>query len=355
MFAAHRVGDNYRTMDPQQLAHAANLLYVSDDQPGFRRIPAGRGFAYLSPNGRRITSARHRRRIEALVIPPAWTDVWICRESRGHLQATGRDDRGRKQYLYHPRWREFSNLAKFQSLERFARALPRVRRRIDRDLRRRALTREKTSAALVALLDTTMMRIGNEEYARSNGSFGLSTLRREHFECSRSGITLCFPGKSEREQMVCLDDARLVRIVREYLDREWEPVFQSLSADSGETPAPVGSQDVNEYLREISGEEISAKDFRTWKATALVAGELLLGEAGDTPAKRKRQVNAAIRAAAESLGNTTTVCRKYYVHPALTDAFIEGTLQPRKSPPSPRNGFTVAETLLLSVRNVIFR
>lgn len=225
-----------------------------------------------------------------------------------------------------------------------------MRGRVERNLRRRTFARERTAALIVALLDATMMRDGNEEYARSNGSFGLTTLRREHFTAARAEVVICFPGKSDREHTICVDSAQLVRIVRQYLDADFDPVFQYLT-DGGE-PVPIDSQDVNDYPRDASGEAISAKVFRTWKATALVAERLLLDAPGETPRRRQRQVNAAIRAAAEALGNTPAVCRKYYVHPGLTEAFIAGALSPAKAP-RPRNGYLPAEELLLSKRGEI--
>jgi DNA topoisomerase-1 len=288
------------------------LRHVSDAEPGYRRRREGAGFVYLGLDGEPIEDTEELARIRALAIPPAYTDVWICRSANGHLQATGRDVRGRKQYRYHPEWREARDATKFSRTIEFAERLPRLRRRIARDLRRRGATRERVLAALLRLLDRTFVRVGNEEYARENASFGLSTLRSHHARVRGDEIRLLFRGKSGREHEVELEDRRVAAVLRRCHELPGQNLFQYVEGGEVHT---VTSGDVNDHLREIMQGEFTAKDFRTWAASVIVARELCQGEAGAVP-----DLKAAIAAAADSLGNTPTVCRRAYVHPALMEA-----------------------------------
>ncbi|MGH2446731.1 MAG: DNA topoisomerase IB, partial [Candidatus Limnocylindria bacterium] len=260
--------------DPRAHAEEAGLRYVTDALPGVRRRRAGMGFSYVGPDGERIADPDRRAWFEGLAIPPAWTDVWISPIRRGHMQATGRDARGRKQYRYHPRWRPVRDEAKYGRLIEFARALPRIRRRTERDLRRRGLPREKVLALVIRLLESTLIRVGNEEYARDNDSFGLSTLRDRHVEWDGSDLHLTFRGKSGKEHAVRVRDRRLARLVRQCQEIPGYELFQYLDA-AGERQS-IDSEDVNDYLRDISGEEFTAKDFRTWAGT--VAASMALTE-----------------------------------------------------------------------------
>ncbi len=288
------------------------------------RRRAGRGYRIVDERGRTVRDAATLARVRSLVIPPAWTDVWICRRDNGHLQATGRDARGRKQYRYHPKWRETRDELKYGRLIAFAHALPKIRKRVDRDLRRRGLPREKVLAAVVRLLETTLIRVGNDEYARANGSFGLTTLRDEHVEVKGERICFEFRGKSGKDREIDFADRRLARIVAECQDLPGQELFQFID-DDGEV-RDVGSADVNDYLREIAGEAFTAKDFRTWAGTLLAATALQEFEDFDSQAAAKRNVVHAIEKVAERLGNTKAVCRKCYVHPAVLDAYMERTL-----------------------------
>ncbi|HSL84885.1 MAG TPA: DNA topoisomerase IB [Thermoanaerobaculia bacterium] len=346
--------------DPEAAAEAAGLRYVLDEEPGIRRRRCGRGFTYLAPDGETVRDPAERRRFAELAIPPAWTEVWICRHPDGHLQATGRDDRGRKQYRYHPRWREVRDAAKFLQMVDFGEALPALRRRVDDDLDRRGLPREKVLAALVRLLEASALRVGNEEYAKENGSFGLTTLRKEHAEVRGGRLVLRFPGKGGKEVEARVRDRRLARIVERCLELPGEALFQSLDGD-GE-PRPVDSTDVNDYLREIAGEDVSAKDFRTWRAS--VDAFEALREAcdaacgagnGDASEARKAAALRVVDRVAESLGNTRAVCREFYIHPDLLSAFEAGTFlerlrgggSGRTTGPRTAEGLTGAERDLL--------
>jgi len=310
--------------DAEATAEEAGLRYVTDDVPGVTRRRAGKGWTFHGPEGRRITDMRRIAWFRRLAIPPAWTDVWICPDRRGHLQATGRDGRGRKVYRYHPRWREARNELKYGRLLAFARALPRIRRRVDRDLRRPGLPREKVLAAVVALLERTRIRVGNEEYARENRSFGLTTLRDRHATIRGGRMTFAFKGKSGRQHEVEVADRRLARIVERCQDLPGQQLFQYLD-EAGERRS-VASDDVNAYLREISGDEFTAKDFRTWAGTVLAAMALQEFSEFDTEAEAKKNVVRAIEAVAEKLGNTPAVSRASYVHPTVIDAYLEGDL-----------------------------
>ena len=310
--------------DPEATADEAGLRYVTDDEPGITRRRAGRGWVFTSADGRRITEQPSLSCIKLLAIPPAWTDVWICPDRRGHVQATGRDARGRKVYRYHPRWRQARDDEKYTRMLAFARALPRIRRRVDRDLRRPGLPREKVLAAVVALLERTRIRVGNEEYARENRSFGLTTLRDRHARIRGGRLTFAFRGKSGKAHEVEVADARLARIVSRCQDLPGQQLFGYVD-DDGERRG-IASEDVNDYLREISGEDFTAKDFRTWAGTVLAAMALQEFQAFDTQAEAKRNVVRAIETVAEKLGNTPAVSRASYVHPEVIDAYLEGDL-----------------------------
>ena len=309
--------------DPRHSARAAGLRYSSDDRPGIRRLGRPKAFRYVSPKGRPVAS-RERARIRALVIPPAWTEVWICPDPRGHLQATGRDARGRKQYRYHPRWRDVRDEDKYGRLADFGRALPAIRRRIARDLRRRGLSREKVLAAVAKLLETTFIRVGNDEYARQNRSYGLTTMRDAHVRVSGSKVRFLFRGKSGVAHQLELDDRRLARIVRQCRDLPGQELFQYLD-DRGRV-VDVGSEDVNAYLKDITGTDFTSKDFRTWAGTVLAATLLCEAEPSTSATAGKKAVTRAIDEVARRLGNTRAVCRKSYVHPAVIDAYLDGTI-----------------------------
>ena len=310
--------------DPVESAEAAGLRYVSDTTPGIRRKRSGSGFTYTGPDGKAIKDATTLTRIRSLAIPPAYTDVWICPNPNGHIQATGRDARRRKQYRYHPRWREVRDETKFGRVLAFSEVLPRVRRRLQGDLSKQGLPREKVLAAVVSLLDCTGIRIGNDEYARSNRSFGLTTLRDRHVEVSGSSIRFEFRGKSGKAYNVSLHDRRLARIVQRCQALPGEELFQYL--DDNGVRQTVGSGDVNDYLRTISGEEFTAKDFRTWAGTKLAVAALT--EIGTWTSQRQAKLNIlrAIDRVADQLNNTRAVCRKYYVHPAVLDAYAAGNM-----------------------------
>jgi DNA topoisomerase-1 len=310
--------------DPVESAEAAGLRYVSDMMPGIRRKKAGTGFRYVGPDGKAIKDPAVLGRIRSLAIPPAYVDVWICPIPNGHIQATGRDARGRKQYRYHPRWREVRDETKFGRVLAFSETLPRIRRRLQRDLGKQGLPREKVLATVVQLLDCTGIRIGNDEYARSNRSFGLTTLRDRHVEVAGSNIRFEFRGKSGKAYNVTLNDRRLARIVMRCQALPGEDLFQYLDDDGARQT--VGSGDVNDYLRAISGEEFTAKDFRTWSGTKLAVAALTEIGAWTSQRQAKSNILRAIDRVAEQLNNTRAVCRKYYVHPAVLDAYAAGTM-----------------------------
>lgn len=310
--------------DPVAAARAAGLHYVSDDRPGIRRVRAGKGFRYVDIDGRAVRDPEVLARIRSLAIPPAWTEVWICPRPQGHLQATGRDARGRKQYRYHPGWRQTRDSTKYDRMIGFAQALPRIRRRTEKDLAGPGLPREKVLATVVRLLESTLIRVGNEEYARQNHSFGLTTLRDQHADISGSSVRFRFRGKSGIHHEVDVRDRRLARIVHRCQDLPGEELFQYVGEDG--RPHFIDSADVNAYLREISGQDFTAKDFRTWAGTVLAARALQEFAAFDSQAQAKRNVVQAIESVAKRLGNTKAVCRKCYVHPAVIDAYLDGSL-----------------------------
>jgi DNA topoisomerase-1 len=319
-----RSGRRARPTDPVAAAKAAGLRYVTDTSPGIRRVRAGKGFRYVGPDGKTIRDAETLARIRSLAIPPAWTDVWVCPGPPGHLQATGRDDRGRKQHRYHRRWREVRDETKYHRLIAFARALSRLRRRAEKHIRLPGLPREKVLATIVRLLETTLIRVGNEEYVKQNHSFGLTTLRDRHADIEGSRVSFHFRGKSGVEHAVDLHDRRLARVVQQCQDLPGQELFQWVDEDGKQHV--IDSADVNEYLRELAGDDFTAKDFRTWAGTVLAARALQEFEAFDSQAQAKRNVVRAIEDVARRLGNTRAVCRKCYVHPAVLDAYLDGSL-----------------------------
>jgi DNA topoisomerase-1 len=310
--------------DPVESARAAGLRYVSDTQPGITRKRAGKGFTYSGPDGEKVQDKETLARIKALAIPPAWTDVWISPHERGHIQATGRDDKGRKQYRYHARWHEVRDGTKFNRMVAFGKALPSIRARVEKDLALPGLPREKVLATLVRLLETTLIRVGNEEYARENKSYGLTTLRDRHVNVNGSELRFRFRGKSGRTHSISLKDRRLAGIVKRLQDLPGQELFEYVD-DDGERQS-VTSADVNDYLREISGEEFTAKDFRTWAGTVLASRALQEMESVDSEAGAKKNIVQAIESVAERLGNTPTVCRKCYVHPVVIESYVDGSL-----------------------------
>jgi DNA topoisomerase I len=311
---------NDTSNEPEGAAKAAGLRYVSDAEPGFSRQRTGTSFRYLRPDGKAVRDPRTLERIRRLVIPPAWEDVWICMREDGHLQATGRDARGRKQYRYHSRWREVRDETKYGRMLAFAKALPRIRRRVNQDLALPGLPRDKVLAAVVRLLETTRIRVGNEEYARANDSFGLTTLRTRQVRINGSTMSFRFRGKSGVQHDVALSDPKLAAIVRRMRDLPGYELFQYVD-EAGETRA-VDSADVNEYLKSIAGEEFTSKDFRTWAGTVLAAAALHALE----PPAGKQKLAQAIEGVARQLGNTKAVCRKCYIHPAVIDSYLDGSL-----------------------------
>jgi DNA topoisomerase-1 len=310
-----------------EAAHEAGLRYVHDHDPGIRRESGRRGVRYVDPGGRSVDDAATLERIHRLVIPPAWSEVWICPHPSGHIQAVGRDARGRKQYRYHDQWRACRDEAKFERLCAFGRALPRLRRRVEADLAHRGLTRDRVLAAVVRLLELTLIRVGNDEYARTNKSFGLTTLRKRHIHLSGVGAVFEFRGKSGVTHRTSFHDRRLARILGGCEHIPGQRLFQYLDEDGGR--CAVGSGDVNAYLREAMGDAFSAKDFRTWFGTLSAARALALQPRPISAAEAKREIAACVKAVAGILGNTPTVCRACYIHPAVFSAFEAGTLSPR--------------------------
>jgi len=312
------------TLDPLIAAAAAHLRYVSDHMPGITRRRVGdHGFDYCDPDGRLIHDADTLRRIHALRIPPAWSDVWICPDPNGHLQSIGRDARGRKQYLYHARWREVRDETKFDHMLAFGRALPIIRQRVEADLNRRSLPREKVVAAVVRLMERSLARVGNPEYAKQNNSFGLTTLRDDHVRLEGGRIVLDFRGKHGVLHHKVISDAKLARILKNCHDLPGSELFKYVD-EAGEV-RHISSGDVNHYLREITGHHITAKDFRTWAATSL--GVLAIAALGDAKPTKRAAAGVVKRVAAE-LGNTPAVCRKSYIHPRLLSSYLDGSLEP---------------------------
>lgn len=310
--------------DPTASAKAARCRYVDDRGPGISRRRVGKGFAYYSADKKRVSDRATLARIRSLVVPPAWENVWICPHEDGHIQATGRDARGRKQYRYHSRFREVRDETKYERILVFADALPAIRAKVDEDLGRPGLAREKVLATIVRLLEITLIRVGNEEYARQNGSFGLTTMRTRHVDVSGSTLTFHFRGKSGKEHEISVRDRRLARVVARCHDLPGQELFQYV--DDAGARCTVESSDVNEYLKSVAGADFTAKDFRTWAGTVLAAKALHELSAFDSQAAAKRNVVAAVKEVAERLGNTATVCKKCYVHPQIFDAYLDGEL-----------------------------
>lgn len=313
-------------------AHAAGLRYVSDALPGIRRRRVGGGFRYQGPDGQAIQDPEVLARIRALAIPPAWKEVWICPAPSGHIQATARDAKGRKQYRYHPKYREVRDETKFGRMLEFSEMLPQIRARVEQDLARPGLSRPKVLATVVWLLEKTLIRVGNTEYAKENRSYGLTTLKRRHVAVSGANLRFSFRGKSRVSHSVAITDRRIARIVQHCQTLPGEELFQYLD-DEGRRQT-VDSGDINDYLEEISGrEDVTAKDFRTWVGTMLAAGALRDLGAAATEKEAKRNLLRVIDRVAQRLGNTRAVCRKYYVHPAIQEAYLRGVVPPEPPPP----------------------
>jgi DNA topoisomerase-1 len=312
---------------PAKSARVVGLRYVTDERPGLRRERCGGGFRYRSITGRILHDRRTLKRIGSLVIPPAWTDVWICPLDHGHLQATGRDERGRKQHLYHSRWREVRDQTKYERVADFARALPALRKHIRRDLAREGLCREKVLATVVRLLEISLIRVGNEEYARDNKSYGLTTMKNRHVTVRGAVIKFKFRGKSGQHHVVEVEDRRIARIVRACQDLPGQDLFGYVDETGNEHS--IGSGDVNDYLREIAGRDFTAKDFRTWAGTVTAATELWRLGPAEPETEARKYVVTAIKLTAQSLGNTPAVCRRSYVHPAIIEAYLTGSLIPK--------------------------
>ena len=314
-------------------AEAVGLEYVTDGMPGIRRKRHGRGFTYVGPDGNVIREREALRRFRALVIPPAWTDVWICPSPDGHLQVTARDGRGRKQYRYHPSFREQRDETKFERMFALSGVLWKIRERVEHDIALPGLTRDKVMATVVWLLEQTLIRIGTSEYAKSNKSFGLTTLRRRHVQIIGSKLRFEFRGKSGIVHSVAVTDRRIARVVQRCRELPGQELFQFVD-DEGNRQS-VQAEDVNAYLRDIAGEEVTAKDFRTWAGTMLAAESLRAVGVSATKKEADRNVLRAVDYTASKLGNTRSVCRKYYIHPALIEAYLEGSVlppQPEKPP-----------------------
>jgi DNA topoisomerase-1 len=311
-------------LDPVASARAAGLRYVTDAIAGIRRQSAGEVFRYVDPKGCPVADPAELRRIQSLGIPPAWTEVWICPTPHGHLQATGRDAKGRKQYRYHTRWREVRDRTKYDRMIAFGEALPQIRARVERDLAQTGIPRQKVLAAVIRLLETTMIRVGNEEYVRQNHSFGLTTMRNRHVDVTGSTLRFHFRGKSGKKHEIKLQDRRLARLVKRCREIPGHHLFEYLD-DQGQSH-PVGSGDVNDYLHEVAGQEFTAKDFRTWAGTLLAIRSLSELGPCDSEAQGKKNIVHAIEAVTERLGNTRAVCRKYYVHPLVLEAYLDGSL-----------------------------
>jgi len=311
-------------------AHVAGLHYVTEEQTGIRRKRAGRGFQYLDVQGQRIRNPAELRRLKSLAIPPAWTDVWICPRPDGHLQATGRDAKGRKQYRYHPHWRAVRDATKYHRMIAYGDALPRLRAQVDRDLARSGLPREKVLGAVVRLLETTLIRVGNPEYASANQSFGLTTLRDRHVEIAGTNLRFEFRGKLGKHHTVQFHDRRLARIVKRCQDIPGYELFQYVDADGQRHQ--IDSVDVNAYLRQINGQDFTAKDVRTWAATVLAARYLWELGTSESETQAKRNIAEAIKSVAKHLGNTPAICRKCYVHPDVIDGYGDGSLFERQDP-----------------------
>lgn len=337
-------------LDPQKAAKIADLHYVLDSEPGIQRKRHGKGFSYLDVDGKVIRDPKKRARFESLAIPPAWTEVWICPDPDGHIQATGRDEKGRKQYIYHPRWLEVSATHKFDRMAAFGEALPKIREVTDSHLRQSEISREKVLAVVVRLLELTLIRIGNREYARQNKSYGLTTMRDKHVTVEGKTIHFEFKGKSGVKHAIDLQDKRLAKAVKACQEIPGQILFQYYDEEG--SPRPIGSADVNAYLREITGEDFTAKDFRTWGASALAVALFCDLPICEKDVEQKKQITSAVKEVAHQLGNTAAVCRNYYIHPAVVEAYQTGKLgailEKQQEPESPY-GLQPYEAALLEI------
>ncbi len=336
--------------DPHEAVSQAGLRYVSDEASGYRRRRRGKGFAYYTEGGEHVRDEKLLERAAKLVIPPNWRDVWLCKSPNGHLQATGYDERGRKQYLYHEKWREVRDQAKFEAMIPFGEALPSLRKQVAQDLARSGLPKVKLVAALISLLEATLIRVGNREYARENEHYGLTTLRKKHVDVSGAWLEFSFVGKSGKAHQVSLEDRKLAKVVKACYEIPGYELFQYL--DEGEKRV-IDSSDINDYLREATGEAFTAKDFRTWAGTVLTA-EVLCGEDCPELAKeRKKRLSSVIKDVAARLGNTPAVCRSSYVHPTILADFKAGDFSPRYSELAARLEPNVPERLSLGEAAVL--
>lgn len=311
-------------IDPRDAAETAGLRYVSDEEPGIRRKKSGKGFTYTAPDGKKVEDKATLKRIKSLAIPPAYTDVWICAKANGHIQATGRDAKGRKQYRYHPAFREVRESTKYEHMLEFAKGLPAIRKTIDEHMSLRGLPREKVLATVVHLLENTLIRVGNSDYVRQNKSYGLTTLRDPHVKVDGGELRFQFKGKSGKTWRLQVKDRRIAKIVKACQDLPGQDLFQYLD-ENGEQQS-ITSADVNAYLKEITGSEITAKDFRTWAGTVLAALALSEFEEFDSQAKAKKNIRGAIEKVASRLGNTPSICHKCYVHPEVFASYLDGGL-----------------------------
>jgi DNA topoisomerase-1 len=311
-------------VDPKEAAEIAGLRYVTDARPGIRRKRAGKGFTYARADGSKLTEPDVLRRIKSLAIPPAWTDVWICPFADGHIQATGRDAKGRKQYRYHPRFREVRESTKYEHVVAFADALPTIRAKVREHMSLRGLPREKVLATVVHLLQTTLIRVGNDDYAKQNNSYGLTTLKTRHVAVDGNEVRFRFTGKSGKQWSLRVRDRRIAKIIRACQELPGQELLQYLDEEG--KPQDVTSSDVNAYLKEITGNDITAKDFRTWAGTVLAAMALNEVKTFDSAAQAKRNLRTAIENVAARLGNTPTICRKCYVHPDVLTSYLDGKL-----------------------------
>jgi DNA topoisomerase-1 len=316
--------DGQAIVDPEDAAESAGLRYVSDDRPGLRRSKSGKGFTYLRADGAKLIEPSVLRRIKALAIPPAWTDVWICPYSNGHIQATGRDARGRKQYRYHPRFREIRESTKYAQVVAFADALPGIRAKVREHMALRGLPRTKVLATVVHLLETTLIRVGNDDYARQNNSYGLTTLKNRHVAVEGAEVSFRFTGKSGKQWSLKVKDRRVAKIIKACQELPGQELLQYIDEEG--KPQDVTSSDVNTFLKEITGTDITAKDFRTWAGTILAAMALREMQSFDSAAQAKRNLRTAIEKVAARLGNTPTICRKCYVHPEVLNSYLDGRL-----------------------------
>jgi DNA topoisomerase-1 len=317
-------GTSPLVVEARQAAKSAGLRYASDEQPGIRRKGVGKGFRYLDPAGKPVKDPKTLKRIRSLAVPPAWTEVWICPIAEGHIQATGRDAKGRKQYRYHADFRAVREDGKYEHMLDFAAALPQIRETVSKHMARRDLSRECVLATIVHLLETTLIRVGNGEYAKQNKSYGLTTLKDPHVKIEGSALRFQFLGKSGKTWRLQVNDRRVAKIVRACQEIPGQQLFQYLDADGNRQG--VSSSDVNAYLREITGEDITAKDFRTWAGTVLAAVALHEFSEIDSQAKAKKNLKAAIESVATRLGNTVTICRKCYIHPEIINSYLAGDL-----------------------------